>query len=376
MDEVEMVSDLSRRRLGWFAAGAALLLVVSGFGLLVYRVQHPSTPTAVSTPRPTGSLVLLETDAPTVAVPPPGSDLDGPLNLLLVGLDTRASIRNWQPHADAVLVMHLPAGLAKGYLFSLPRDLVVDVPADADSGFGGGRMKLTEAMTHGSRVPGKLRPDVQQGLELLGETVSRYTGIAEFDASAALTFSGFSRLTDALGGVTLRIDQKVVSKHNRPDGTHRTVVPGGYVGPQMVYRPGVRTLVGWQATDYARQRYTAGGDYTRQRHQQQLVKALLTKASGSALATDQGRLQRILTVLGDTLTFDGQGTDPIAFAYALRALDPEQLTLVGLPGSGVGTGSNYRGERLRKTGRDFLAALVAGEQDAFLAANPKLINKS
>jgi anionic cell wall polymer biosynthesis LytR-Cps2A-Psr (LCP) family protein len=379
--EVDMVSDLGRRRLGWLAAGVALLVILSGFGLLVYRVQHPPDPAPASAVKPSGGLVLVETGPPSTTAPttpPAGADLAGPLNILLVGVDTRVSVPGWQPHSDAVLLLHLPAGLDKGYLFSLPRDLIVDIPADRAAGFGGGRMKLTESMAYGSRVPGHRRVDVKQGLDLLTRTVSNYTGIEKFDASAVLTFSGLSRLADALGGVTLRIDQKVVSKHIRPDGKHRAAQPGGggYVGPQMVYRPGVRKLVGWQAIDYARQRYTAGGDYTRQRHQQQLIKAMLTQAADAGLATDQDKLKRVLTALGDTLIFDGRGTDPIAFAYALRALRPENLTLIGLPGSGVGTGTNYRGEQLRKTGRDFLAALVAGNQDAFLSEHPKIINKS
>jgi anionic cell wall polymer biosynthesis LytR-Cps2A-Psr (LCP) family protein len=373
---VDMVSDLGRRRLGWIAAGVALLLILSGFTLLIYRVQHPPIAAPAAVVRPSGSPAMVTGPAPTT--PPPGSDIDGPLNVLLVGIDTRVTIPDWQPHSDAVLLLHLPAGLDKGYLFSLPRDLVVDVPADRASGFGGGRMKLTESMSRGSRVPGNKRADVKQGLNLLTRTVVQYTGIKTFDASAVLTFSGLSRLTDALGGVTMKIDQKVVSQHIRPDGKHRAARPGGgegYVGPQMVYKPGVRKLVGWQAIDYARQRYTAGGDYTRQRHQQQLIKALLSEATAAGLATDQPKLERVLTALGDTLTFDGRGTDPLAFAYALRELRPADLTLIGLPGAGVGTGSNYRGEQLRQEGRDFLKALVAGKQDAFLAAHPKMINK-
>jgi anionic cell wall polymer biosynthesis LytR-Cps2A-Psr (LCP) family protein len=175
--------------------------------------------------------------------------------------------------------------------------------------------------------------------------------------------------------VTIRIDQKVVSQHRRPDGTLRTPRRGGggYVGPQATYLPGVRKLTGWQALDYARQRYTAGGDYTRQRHQRQLVKALLTQAEDAGLATDQGKLQSILTALGDTLVFSGERT-PIEYAYALRNLAPGKLTLVGLPGEAVYNGG-YIGEQLTSTGRGFLRAVAAGDPAAYLAKHPELVNR-
>jgi polyisoprenyl-teichoic acid--peptidoglycan teichoic acid transferase len=268
------------------------------------------------------------------------------------------------------------AGLDSGYLYSLPRDLRVDMPPLPAAGFGGGRYKLTEAMSRGSRVPGTKKTNVQQGYELLMRTISAYTGIKTFQAGAILNFAGLSRLTDALGGVTLTIDQKVVSIHRRPDGTLRTLRAGGggYVGPQAVYLPGKRTLVGWQALDYARQRYTAGGDYARQRHQRQLVKALLAKAESAGLATDQAKLQKVLTALGDTLVYLG-GRTPIEYAYALRNLSPAKLTLVGLPGTSIGGGGGYIGEQLQPTGWAFLAAVAAGDPAMFLKAHPELINK-
>jgi anionic cell wall polymer biosynthesis LytR-Cps2A-Psr (LCP) family protein len=370
-----MISELDRRRLGWLAAGVALLLILTGIAVLTYRVtRSPGTAPAAAG----ASAQQAPPATPTPSPPPPGSDIAGPLDILLVGVDTRVSVPGWQPHSDAILLLHLAAGLDRGYLFSLPRDLIVDIPSYAPANFGGGRMKLTESMAYGSRVPGKQRADVKQGLGLLTRTVSKYTGIKDFDAAAILTFAGLSKLTDALGGVTMRIDQKVVSQHIRPDGKHRTARPGGggYIGPQMTYRPGTRTLVGWQAIDYARQRYTPGGDYTRQRHQQQLIKALLTKAASGGLAGDPAKTEAVLRALGETLTFDGRGRSPVAFAYALRELRPSDLTLVGLPGSGVGVGSNYRGEQLRSSGRDFLKALQRGTVDAFLASHPKMVNES
>jgi LCP family protein required for cell wall assembly len=356
------------KRTGWLVAAVAVLLTV-GLGV-AYSVRanraHPlAAPSASSVPSTTPS-----------SAPPPGADLRGPLDLLLIGVDTRASIPDWEPHADAIMLLHVDASLASGYLYSLPRDLRVDMPAYPEAGFPGGRYKLTEAMSRGSRVPGSTRASVPQGYELLTRTISAYTGIKEFQAGAILNFAGLARLTDALGGVTLRIDQKVVSIHRRPDGSLRTLRRGGggYVGPQAVYLPGTRKLVGWQAIDYARQRYTAGGDYTRQRHQRQLVTALLTKAKAAGLATDQDKLQDVLRTLGTTLVYLG-GRKPIDYAYALRDLDPTDLTLVGLPGASIITGRGYVGEQLTSVGKGFLRAVAAGDPAEYLRTHPDLVNK-
>ncbi|MDG4793929.1 LCP family protein [Micromonospora sp. WMMD1082] len=358
----------NRRRLTLVLAGLVTLAVVALIGVVVARTvtDNRAAPTAGTT-NPSAQ------PSPSPSTPPPGADITGPLNLLLVGIDTRVSVPGWEPHADAVLLLHVPAGLSRAYLFSLPRDLVVDIPAYEPAGYRGGRTKLTHAMSYGSRVPDRPKqPDPAQGYELLRQTVSDYTGL-RIDAGAVLTFGGFDELVDSLGGVDIHVDQRVVSRHRQPDGKHREPGPGvgGYVGPQMVYEPGDRHLNGWQALDYARQRYLPGGDYARQRHQQQLIRALVGKILDEDLARQPERVEQVVTALGDTLLYVG-GRRIVDFAYALGTLSPQALTLVGLPGASVGRGSAYRGEELTQVGRRFLTELRAGRVDAFLADNPKL----
>jgi polyisoprenyl-teichoic acid--peptidoglycan teichoic acid transferase len=189
-----------------------------------------------------------------------------------------------------------------------------------------------------------------------------------------LTFGGLYGLVDLLGGIDLYVDQRVASIHRRPDGSQRSLGsgPGGFVGPQMVYQPGMRHLNGWQALDYARQRYIPGGDYARQRHQQQLVKAIVKAILSENLARDQARLEAVVQGLGRSLTFLGGGRRVVDFAYALSRLRPENIRLVGMPGDSVIGGSGYVGERLEPVGRQFIAALRAGRAAAFLAAHPSL----
>jgi polyisoprenyl-teichoic acid--peptidoglycan teichoic acid transferase len=376
-EEEQAGTPVSRRRvLRWGGAVAATAALLGGGGWVATRALRSryDVPNAdlFGTPSPSASGSLPST-SPTV---PPGTGIKGPLNMLLVGIDPRESIPTWQPHADAVLIMHVAAALDRAYLFSLPRDLRVDIPAFPKAHYGGGLTKLTHAMSYGARVPGTSIPSVAQGFQLLAKTVTSYTGITRFDAGAVLNFGGFSRLVDALGGVDMYVDQKVVSIHREPNGNHRKPGGGshGYVGPQMTYLPGNRHFTGWQALDYGRQRYTTGGDYTRQRHQQQLIRAIVAKGLSLNAATDPVKIDAVLRALGKSLTFDGRGRRIIDYAYALHGVAPSAITLVSLPGGSVGTGGGYLGEQLNQpVARQFMAAVRADKVDAFLRTHPTLV---
>jgi polyisoprenyl-teichoic acid--peptidoglycan teichoic acid transferase len=368
-----------RRRLARAAAVAAVVTLLLSGGFVVNRLSHASdAPSQATAPTASPSAAATPSAGPTpqpTPSPPPGADLKGPLTMLLVGVDTRVAKPGWQPHADAVLIMQVTRNLDEAYLFSLPRDLLVDVPAFPKARFSGRHTKLTHAMSYGSRVPGRpLSPNTAQGFQLLSATVSRYTGIRTFDAGAVLTFNGLYGLVDLLGGVDLYVDQRVASIHRRPDGSHRSLGngAGGFVGPQMVYQPGRRHLKGWQALDYARQRYIPGGDYARQRHQQQLIRAIIQAVLDKNLARDPVRLERVVRALRKSLTFQGRGHRVVDFAYALSGLRPQAIKLVVLPGASVFGSSGYRGERLQPAGRQFIAALRAGRASAFLAEHPSL----
>ena len=360
------------KRILWPAAGVVAVLL-AGAGIAIATRGGSDKPAASTAPAPVASST---TPVPTTPPPSPGADITGPLNLLLIGVDTRVSIPDWQPHADTIMLLHIDEGLKSGYLYSLPRDLRVDIPAYPKADYGGGRRKLTEAMSSGSEIVGTDRANVANGYELLSRAVSKYTGIKKIDAGAVLTFGGLSKLTDALGGVTMTIDQKVLSLHRKPDGTARPLRPGGggYLGPQAAYLPGTRTLTGWQAIDYARQRYgLPNGDYDRQRHHRQMVSAILNKALAQDM-TDPAKLGAVISALGESLVYVG-GRTPFEYAYALRDLTPAKITLVDLPGDGIISGGRYLGEQLKSDGTAFLKAVAKDKVPAFLAAHPKMVNK-
>jgi polyisoprenyl-teichoic acid--peptidoglycan teichoic acid transferase len=313
----------------------------------------------------------------------PKSDIKGPLNILLAGIDPRDSEPNWIPRADSVLVLHVTEDLSRGFLFSLPRDLWVDVPEFSKANYRGGKDKLAHAMFIGAQVPGQRKPDTARGFELLAKTVSDYTGIERFDAGAIVNFTGFKRIVDAMGGVTMYVDMDVKSIHMQPDGKHRK--PSGirgadgaaaYVGPRKEYKKGTQHLKGWEALDYSRQRYIPGGDYARQRHQQQFIRAMADQALSRDVVTNPKKLDSVLRAAGSSLVFNGRGHSVIDFGFALRNLRSDSIVMMKLPGRSIIQNGDYIGEELVSPADEFFTALREGGVESFVLNHPELVNRS
>ncbi|MBE1484788.1 LCP family protein [Plantactinospora soyae] len=310
------------------------------------------------------------------ALPEKKSDIKGPLNILLVGIDPRTP--EWSPLADSIMVLHVNETLDSAYLFSMPRDLLVQIPAFPKADYSGGTEKLNAAMSHGSKVPGAKLPDANRGFELLSLTVSKLTGIERFDAGAIINFSGFQKIVDAMGGVDMYIDSNVKSEHKQPNGNARTLKPGGngYLGPQAQYKKGNAHLKGWQALDYVRQRYgLPNGDYDRQRHQQQFVRAMADQALSKDVVTNPIKLDAVLRAAGKALIFNGRGHDLIDFGFAMRGLRSDSIQMIKLPGGGVVEDGDYKGEAFKPVAADFFDALQDGTIDTFVISHPELLNK-
>jgi LCP family protein required for cell wall assembly len=232
------------------------------------------------------------------------TNLDGPLNYLLVGTDRRAGSSEPDQRSDTILIVHVPAGQREGYLVSIPRDLLVAIPPA--NGFGGGSDKVNSAYEHGGGG--------EAGTRLLSATLTRLTGI-RFDGAALIDFSGFRKVIDLLGGVQMCVDTEVRSIH-----TNR------------VFHTGCQQMNGAQALDYVRQRYDLpGGDYDRQRHQQQLLRAMLDRAGEANLRGNPVKLDQVLRAVGSSLTVDTNGVPLEDLALTLRALPADALRGVQVP---------------------------------------------
>ena len=329
------------------------------------RDSPPREITIETAPRVPGGPIQPRTEPPAAAEAQPGR------NILLVGIDARPGEDQAGARADSIIVVHVSAGGDRAWLVSLPRDTKVEIP-------GHGTDKLNAAFAEGSKDGGRAG-----GFALLATTVRRVTGLV-FDAGAIIDFTGLQRVVDAVGGVDLCVDVETVSVHIGWDAKGRQTAPFRLIPPTFrperiagvrpqVYPVGCRHFAGWEALDYVRQReLLPDGDYGRQRHQQQLLTALGERFTSAGVLGNPLALNRALTAVGESLTFDGNGRSVTDWVLLLRGLRPDAVTMLRTNGgkfnAAMRNGTAY--EQLDPTTFALFESARADRLDAFAEEHP------
>jgi polyisoprenyl-teichoic acid--peptidoglycan teichoic acid transferase len=289
------------RVLAVFAVALGVLGAVVGVGaaLVRDRVDHAVT---------VGSLLGTARATPGVE--------NGPLNFLLIGSNWREQAPSNGERADSIMVVHIPAAHDRAYLVSIPRDLYYTIKPYRPTGFAGSTEKIDAALNFG-------------GMPLMSQTAADLTGL-KFNGAVVARFAGFQKAVAALGGVNMCVDEETVSVHIGHDASGKFAapftdidsdpVPVPGVTPQ-VYHPGCQHLAPWQALDYVRQReLLPGGDYDRQRHQQQLMLAVLNQTASAGMLSDPVKLDRVMRDIGQGLTVDSNGVSVSRLLLLLRGI--------------------------------------------------------
>jgi|GEM_PF-342020 len=350
------------------ALGALLVLLSSGT-IVTVKVLSARYENAVSREQ------LLAPDARERTTPAQTSTITGPLNYLLIGSDYRNRNPSEGQRADTIIVVHVPATLDKAYLISIPRDLLVEIPAFEPTSFGGDETKINAAYQYGGGGRG--------GTQLLSATLSRLLGI-RFNGAAIVNFEGFRKAVDVLGGVYMCVDRTVSSNHLGVDPTGKIlelyadeegriqdVPPGGHA---YVFEQGCRRMDGRLALDYARIRYgLPAGDYDRQHHQQQFLKAIFAEALRDGIVTNPLRFDQFLQAVGSTLTVDTGETGLADLIFGLRNVTPSTFTGVKVPSypQSIDGVSYILPEELATS---LYRAIREDAMDAWVAANPRWVN--
>jgi LCP family protein required for cell wall assembly len=246
---------------------------------------------------------------------PSGSPSTGPrpivtvtnaMNILVLGSDSRNPDTTAGTRSDTMMLLHLDADHRHAYVISIPRDTWVYVPASPDGRNGNTMAKINAAYTWG-------------GTPLAVQTVEAFTGV-RVDHVVLIDFAGFQQVVDALGGVDMTVDQTITS----------------IFAPHRTFAQGQRHFTGAEALDYVRQRYQfADGDFTRERHQQQFLKALLDKATTMGTLSDVGKLNGFLRAVTKSITVD-ENFDLVDVAMQVRHLRSADITSLSSPSAGTG----------------------------------------
>jgi LCP family protein required for cell wall assembly len=223
------------------------------------------------------------------------------MNFLILGSDSRNPDIDGS-RTDTIMLAHVTKDHESAQIVSIPRDTWVTIP----NGDSGNKNKINAAFAVG-------------GIPLMVRTVESITKI-RIDHVMIIDFAGFAQIVDALGGIDVNIEKSFRSIHP----------------PKRQFQAGLQHLNGAEALDYSRQRKQfADGDFSRIEHQQQVVKAVLEKATTAGVVTDPGRLTSFLSATAQVITADA-GFDLLSTALELRGIGSGQVRFITNPSAGTG----------------------------------------
>jgi anionic cell wall polymer biosynthesis LytR-Cps2A-Psr (LCP) family protein len=162
---------------------------------------------------------------------------------------------------------------------------------------------------------------------------------------------------DALGGVTIDVPVAFTSTHSLNANSIRH------------FNQGPQVMDGAAALDYARERYAfKDGDFARIQHQQQVIKAILSKASSGGILTNPGRLNAFLKATAHSVAVDDT-LNIFNMASDLRHIRGENLSFYTSPSAGTGNVSGQSVVFPDKAKAKPLFAAVRDDDAAKIAAD-------
>lgn len=265
--------------------------------------------------------IELEDQAP---VPPDIGAIEGGVNLLVTGIDECEEefaylfgARCKGPDAagklnDVNLLMHISDEPRRITLISFPRDLIVPIPSCTrpdGSRTGSGTEPINAAHTYG-------------GLSCVVKTVSQLSGL-NIHFAAMVTFGGVIKITDAIGGVDVCLQDPIRDRNTGLDlaaGTH--------------------TISGITALQFLRTRYGVGdgSDLGRVSNQQQYMSRLARKLVSEEVLSNPATLYRLASVSLSNVTPSTTLKNPttlVQIALAVKNVPFEDIVLVQYPTLGA-----------------------------------------
>jgi polyisoprenyl-teichoic acid--peptidoglycan teichoic acid transferase len=236
----------------------AFLLLASTTGVVAYFVvrnlvsgwsltQIPNSPMDSSVPVQDTTPGVSNTLQPLTQAGPTPMPWDGAsrVNVLIMGLDYRDYVAGDVPRTDTMMLLTIDPVTRTAGMLSIPRDMWVEIP-----NFNYAKINTAYFLGETYKLPGG-------GPGLAVQTVEQFLGVP-INFYAQVDFAAFEKFIDEIGGIVLDIKEEIV------------IVPIGQPD-KVTLQVGKQRVNGAIALAYARNRYTAGGDFDRAGRQQEVI---------------------------------------------------------------------------------------------------------
>ena len=264
---------------------------------------------------------------------------------MVLGYDSRLGAdKGNPPRSDTVLLIRADPQTKAISLLSVPRDLVVEIPAC--SGFPTRETRINEAYT-------------ECGTKGALQTIRTLTGIP-INYFITVNFRGFTDIVNELGGVYMDVDRRYFNDVSGPGGYAKINLHSGY-----------QLLKGGPALDYVRFRHT-DSDLYRNARQQEFLKAVKQQVSGLSAAWKLHGIVNAITSNVEVGVGGGGTLEPetvlsyAKLAYELPSGNFHQVRLEGLAEANIGGASVLTASESQ----------VDGAVEAFMNPDPQAAEKA
>jgi LCP family protein required for cell wall assembly len=286
---------------------------------------------------------------------PTAEEINGPINILLVGSDTRAGQGStaYGPStaelADVIILIHVSQDRSNAVAVSFPRDLMISVPPcpnpDGDERFPAQDLvQINATMNTG-------------GPACTLVAIQALTGV-QIPYLAMIDFKGVIAMSEVVGGVNVCVAEEI----NDPK-------------TNLYLEAGEHSLVGDQALAFLRTRYGVGdgSDLSRISNQQVFLTSLVRKLKDEGVLSNPFKMLRVGTAALENMTLSKSLTNigvMLGMAREVNQVDIDMITFLKLPVYSM-TGANSGRVALIEDKANFLFQKIANDEPLILAkANP------
>lgn len=297
-----------------FLGIAALVIVVGAVsvgGIAVWQVASSAKP----------PVSLTDKNGNKVTAPPDVGAIEGGVNLLLAGTDTRTdqgggfsskvnqAASSGAGNNDVTMLLHISQDHKNVTVVSFPRDLMVPIPACPLP--GGGMVGATRSAMFNTSLS-------RGGLNCVVLTVEKMTGLT-IPYAAEISFDGVIAMSNAVGGVEVCL---------------ATPLNDPYVGLNLP--AGTQTLEGAAALAFVRSRHGVGdgSDLGRISSQQVFLSSLARKVMSAGVLGNPGELFSLAKAAVGNMTLTDTLQNPttlVTIGLALKSVGLSNMVLLQYP---------------------------------------------